>query len=289
MVGVPVLVLMVVPLDLVRTRHDEDAPVQMHHLDLRAVQTRQYRAGDHLVHRPQGGLAAAEIENLVHCTEQRVEFVRAEKDGQPEFLLQTADKFHHSALVVRIEADQRLVEEQETRAAEQGLGEEQPLALAAGQLAERPPGETGRADQAEDPLDIMPPGGVQKRQSPAVAVDRRGDEIPAAQPGRRDRAAGLRHVADRRISARGRCTEDADAPGRRTKQAQDRTHHRGLPGTVRAEHTDERVLGDDEIHPRKDIAAAQLERDAFELDGVQGAGFASAASSASSCEVIQVW
>ena len=149
MVGVPVrtamLVLMVVPLDLVRTRHDEDAPVQMHHLDLRAVETRQYRAGD------------------------------------------------------------------------------------------------------------------------------------------------LRHVAHGRISACGRCTENADAPGEGRSRPRTARIIVVFPAPFGPSTPMNAFSGMARSTPARIPRPAQRERDAFELDGVQGAGFASAASSASSCDVIQVW
>ena len=46
------LVPMRVALDVDAARHDEDAVLDAHHLDLGAVEPRQHRAGDDLVDRP---------------------------------------------------------------------------------------------------------------------------------------------------------------------------------------------------------------------------------------------
>ena len=233
-------------------------------------------------------MSPAEVENLIERAEQRIQLVRAEQHGQAEFPLQTADKLDHGTLVAGVQADQRLVKEQETRAPEQGLREEQSLALAAGHLAKGAPSEVGRTDEAKHPLHVAPPGGVKDRQAPPMPVDSRCNKIPSAQSSGGGDTPGLRHVTDRSVSAGNRCTQDVDDPGGWTEQAEDRAHHRRLPGAVRSEHADERVFGDGKIHLRKDLATAQSERDVMKRDCVQGAGFANAASSASSCAVIQV-
>ncbi len=60
----------------------------------------------------------------------------------------------HGALVARVQADQRLVQQQQAGAPEQGLREQQALALAAGGLAEPAPRECRGADQVERPVDL---------------------------------------------------------------------------------------------------------------------------------------
>ena len=73
--------------------------------------------------------------------------------------------------MVRIEADQRLVEQQQPRAAEQRLGQQQPLPLAARQLRQRPARQLAGADQIQHAIDFGSAGLVRKGQAQAMAVD----------------------------------------------------------------------------------------------------------------------
>ena len=57
--------------------------------------------------------------------------MRAEQHGDPELHLQRLHQFDHLALMVRVEADQRLVEQQQARPADQRLRQQQALPLAA--------------------------------------------------------------------------------------------------------------------------------------------------------------
>ena len=63
---------------------------------------------------------------------------------------------HHAALMVRIEADQRLVEKEQPRPTDQRLGQQQALPLAAGNLGERAPGQRPCIDQVQRAIDFRP-------------------------------------------------------------------------------------------------------------------------------------
>src|SRR5258706_2616376 len=58
-------VAMLAALHIVFARHDEDAPAQADHLDLRAIEAREDRAGDDLRHAADGRLGTAQIEHAV--------------------------------------------------------------------------------------------------------------------------------------------------------------------------------------------------------------------------------
>ena len=110
---------------------------------------RQHRRGDDFLDGAEHRLAVAEIEHAVERAEQLVEFVRAEQHGD---LALAADLAHHvdrDFLVARIEADQRLVEQQQFRFADQRLRQQQPLPLAAGHVGQRAPRQIARADRVE--------------------------------------------------------------------------------------------------------------------------------------------
>ena len=125
-------------------------------------------------------MAAAEIEHAIERAEQRIEFVRAEQHGDAEFLLQRARQFDDRPLMMRIEADQRFVEQQQARAAEQRLRQQQALTLAARGLRERTAREVGRLTRASSAhATVVARGAAEQRQAPAVAIDARWRRSPS--------------------------------------------------------------------------------------------------------------
>ena len=84
--------------------------------------------------------------------------------------------------MMRVEADQRLIEQQQPRPPDQRLRQQQALPLAAGGLGQRPARQVARADQVEHPIDLRPPRLAEHRQPQTMAVDRARDEVPAAEP-----------------------------------------------------------------------------------------------------------
>ena len=102
------------------------------------------------------------------------------------------------ALVRQVEAVERLVEQQQSRRADERPRDQQPLLLAARALADRPPRVAGRADELDRLLDALRAAAVRpgQRQAPAGAVEAEPDEVDAADPGRRVEGVPLRQVAD---------------------------------------------------------------------------------------------
>src|SRR5262245_34137948 len=100
---------------------------------------------------------------------------------------------------MRVEIDQRLVEEQQLWAADQRLGQKQALPLAARSLGQWPLRQCAGADQLEDAIDFGARRPAGKWQAKPVAVNCTGNKVPAAQAQRAADAASLRHVADRRV------------------------------------------------------------------------------------------
>ena len=186
--------------------------------------------------------------------------MRAEQHGDAQFLLQRARQFDDRPLMMRIEADQRFVEQQQARAAEQRLGQQQALTLAARGLRQRAPCKLGRLHPLERPRHRLARGAAEQRQAPAVAVDAAGDEVPAREPQLIQRAAHLRHVADGGIAARHRPAQHADRAVARRQQAQYRAHQRGLARAVGPEHADELVVADREVDAGKHRPGAERQR-----------------------------
>jgi hypothetical protein len=66
------VVTMRIVLEIVAGRHDEDAPVQPHDLDLGLVQPAQHRTRDDLIDAAQRRVGAAEVEHAIERAEQRL-------------------------------------------------------------------------------------------------------------------------------------------------------------------------------------------------------------------------
>ena len=273
-----------VALDLVAARHHEHAAVDAHHLDLGAVQARQRRAGNDLVHRAERRVPVAEVQHPVERAEQRIQLVRAEQHGDPQLPLQLAHQLHHALLMRRVETDERLVEEQQAWLAEQRLREQQSLALPARELGERAPGKRARADAIERRGDVAPRGSSRDRHTEPMSVDGARDEIPSAQPAWRNVASDLGQVADRRVAAHGRPAEHADLAAHRRDEPEDGAHEGRLARAVRPQHADEFRIAHREIHLVQEPPPADRERDAAEFDRAQGRAPDRARSSESSSE-----
>ena len=276
-----------VVLHVVAAGHHEDPAIHLHHVDRRAIQPRQHRAGDHFLYRAERRVAATEIQHAIERSQQRIDLMRAEQHGDAELLLQRARQFDHRTLVMRVQADQRFVKQQKARTTEQCLGQQQTLPLAARCFGQWPAREVGCSHHLQRPLHLAARGGAKQRQSPAMAVGAAGDEVPAGEAHAVHRAAHLRHVAHCGIAARHGLAEHADRSAARRQQAEDRAHQRGLARAVRAEHADEFVVADRQIDVGKYVPGAERQGDAGQFDGVHDAD--NACAIAASSRIIQSW
>ena len=187
----------------------------------------------------------------------------------------------------RIERDQRLVEQQQPRPAEQRLAQQHPLALAAAKFADRAAGEVARAHFVERPVDLASRRLIEPDEAEARAHRGAGDDVPAGEPEAPDRGAVLRHVADRGVAARRRLAEHADLARGDSNEPERGAHQRGLSGAVRAQHADEFPVLDRKARRREDVPAAKIYRDVVEAERAHCVGPASALSRASNCPIIQ--
>src|SRR5579871_3781380 len=136
-----------------------------------------------------------------------------EEHGDGLISLNAFHQRDNRVLEMWVEADERLVEQQELRLAEQCLREEETLHLAAGELGQRTLCQRARLDGFDGPRDLVLAGAREKRQAPTLALEGAGNEIPATQAMIRVGAAPLRQIAGGAIAARGRRTEDAERAG----------------------------------------------------------------------------
>src|SRR6202021_1980199 len=162
-----VIVAMRVPLDVDVAGHHEIAILDAHHFDRRAIEARQHRPVNDVVDRPDHRLAPAEIEHAVDRVDQRIELVGAEQDRNLQIVADAPCGFNDALLMRRVERDQWLVEQQQTRAADERLAQQHPLALAPRQFADRAPGELARPHFVERPVDLSPRRLVERAEAEA--------------------------------------------------------------------------------------------------------------------------
>lgn len=130
LVLVAFLVRVIELVDFDIARHHEDAAIHAHHVDRRAVQARKDGLRNDLVDGAERRASAAEIQHAVERIQQRIELVRREQHGDIQLALHAPHEFDHARLMPRIETDERFVQQQQARIAEQTLREQQPLTLA---------------------------------------------------------------------------------------------------------------------------------------------------------------
>ena len=143
------------------------------------------------------------------------------------------DEGHDLLLKMQVEADQRFVEQQESRRAEQRLRQQQALQFAAGEVAETPGGEGRGADRLERGRPTLAPGAAEARQAPASAVAGARDKIAAPQRQVGDGNALLRQIAGVGIAAPGRRPNTRISPAA-ARSSRGRLQQRRLAGAVRA-------------------------------------------------------
>ena len=198
-------------------------------------------------------------------------------DQQHGDALSPADLSHqrgHDRLVGQVEAVERLVQQQQLRPAHERLGDQQPLLLAAGELADRTVGVRPRADQLDHLLDPLPrrpspragraPAEPQ-RQPPAVAVEPEPHHIAPAQPRAGVERAPLRQIADSRVLLPRGAPQHAHLARGQRQRAEHRLQQRRLARAVRAEHRDELAVSHGDVHPAPDRPASQPHRRVAQL------------------------
>ncbi len=107
------------------------------------------------------------------------------------------------------------------------------------------------------------------------------DEIAAAHAASGERAARLRHIADRRIAALDRLAQHADHAVGGRHETEHSAHQRRLARAVRPEHADEFALIHHEAGIAQNRALAEFERHLLEFEHGCGGGGARRCAAAS--------
>ena len=143
---------------------------------------------------------------------------------------------HDFVGAAQVEVRERLIEEQQPRATDERVRDQDALLLTAGEPADTRIGEALGVDGIQHLLDERPPGPGGPRHAEAVRVDPEPHEIARAQRNIRVEQELLRHVADRAMTASvlAGVGEPAKkhAPSARRLQAEDHSEQRRLPRAV---------------------------------------------------------
>ena len=143
--------------------------------------------------------------------------------------MQQCDDLLHA---LGIEVRQRLVEQQQLRLADQGVGDQHALLFATGEAADpavREPLGVDGMEHLVDPLALV------LRASPdpeSVPVDAEGDEVARAHRHVGVQQDLLRDIPERSAAATPRRAEDADLAGARALEPEDHAQEGRLPDAV---------------------------------------------------------
>src|SRR5581483_10820386 len=116
---------------------DEAAVGGTQHLDRRAVQAGQCLSRDDLLRSSAGRAAGRDVYDPVEVGQDRVHVVRHHDHRDVRLAADAVDQCRDRGLIRQVERVQRLVQQQQPRAAHEGLRDEQPLLFTAGERADR--------------------------------------------------------------------------------------------------------------------------------------------------------
>lgn len=251
---------------LVRGAGDDHSPGTPDDLDGRAVQLRQHVAAQHVVWRADSELPAGEVKHTVDHSEDRVHVMGDENHCGVVFMAARVDKFGDPALMLQIEAEERLVTEQQYGITREGLTYAKPLLFASGKLPDRPVTIRGGSNRPQETIDTIANLPRRQRDAESMAVNPECDEVPAA-----ERNAGwneflLRDVADPAVTAVHRPTLQPHRARVEPLLAENRLQKTGFARPIRPEHGKELAGPDGEIEPAPERVPAEAETTPDELE-----------------------
>ncbi len=173
----------------------------------------------------------------------------------------------------QVEVRQRLIEQQQPRAGDERVRDQDPLLLAAGELADTRVGKALGVNRVQHLLDERPSGPGGPRHPETVRVDPEPHEIARAQRNIRVEQELLRHVTDQAMAAsRARGLATSTRSRARRLQAEDHPEQRRLSRPVRSDQARELARRDLEADPVEDRAPGQPHADAVDLQDLLALG-----------------
>ena len=183
---------------------------------------------------------------------------------QADDLLNTAD----------VQVGQRLVQQEQPGAADQGVRDQHPLLLATGQIPHPGIGEALGIDRVQHLADRLAARPRAQRYTEAVPIQPERDQVPGPHRHVRVQEDLLRDIADGRVPPGAWPSQDGHAPGGRPLQAEDHPQQRRLACPVRADQAGELAGADGEAYVVEDLPAAQGHADPGDVEDLfcDGAG-----------------
>ena len=168
---------------------------------------------------------------------------------------------------MQVQAQQRLIAEQDCGIADQGLRDAQPLLLAAGQASDGSIRISGGIEAFQDAIDPLPDALRADRHAPPMAVQAKSHEIPP--PDREIRVEGplLRHVSDRGVSRPRGTPAHLNRTRAQRLEAEHHPQQRGLSHPIRADDGEKLSGRDRERHVGPDRPPTEAQRGPLEADG----------------------
>ncbi len=167
------------------------------------------------------------------------------------------DAINEQGLVLRVEAGQRFIEDQDFGPAEERLRQHHPLPLAAGKDGKGPLRMLPRAGEFQHAVDFLPRLAGRPGNAPAFAVTDRLDQRAGAQGRKLQARISLPHVTDLVGRPSGRFIKYFDGAGQRTECAEQGPDQRGFSRAVGTENPDELPFPDLRVHPGQDFISTQ--------------------------------
>ena len=222
---------------------------------------------------PVGGLERGAVEHVAGRAERHLTPVQAEDEVERAGALHVVARHEQGAALAaqlreqavdqrgagRVDARERLVEEQHAGVLHERAGEQGALALAAGELAERGAGLVRQADAVERGMGRGAVG-APRRQPPASPGER-------AHEGHVERVDGEVQPGALRLGDVRGPPGHPDRPGGRLEIAQQRSEQRRLAAAVGAQHADGAAGVDAERHVAQDGRAAVAGGEVVHEDG----------------------
>lgn len=193
------------------------------------------------------------------------EVVRGEQDRRPP-ACESIERLPEELAALDVHADGRLVEEEDLWIAGQRHREPDALRLSARELRHLAPRDVSKPAEASNSSTAGPRlrwnARASSTTSRTVAPDGRPETCSIGPDG--SSPNGFASVGPR----------DGHVPLRRALQADRAVDHRGLPGPIRPEESDDRSAGDLEIQPRDRVDLAIPNAETFDRDGRIASGVA---------------
>ena len=188
----------------------------------------------HVVHAGVVGVPVQQVDRPGQHRQQHVQVMGHHLDGHAQTAVELCQQVDGGALPGQVQIGQGLVQHEQIRIADQGLGDGHPLSQAAGELGQAQVGPVLHTDEAHGlsgALAVLPGDGVNAEPG---AGQPQQDGLFGRQVGVDVRGVALGYVADAVVGLAGRLPQDPQAAGVQGEQAQLGLHHAGLAGAVGA-------------------------------------------------------